>query len=80
MLFSDALSHCGSDPNCGGYTMTTAEWFHTKYDKNGESAVHLTKAGQKSIACPLSEWSSYNKQNTISDTPTVYGKSAFGKK
>jgi len=75
MLFSDALSHCDSDPNCGGYTMTTASWFHTKYDKNGQKAVHLNKIGQKPIACLLSEWSSYEKQNTVRDTPVVYGKS-----
>ncbi|CAF3705823.1 unnamed protein product [Rotaria sp. Silwood1] len=78
MLFSDALAHCDSDPNCGGYTMTTAEWFHTKYDKNRQVAVHLAKSGQKSIACPLSEWSSYEKQNTIRDVPVIYGKSTCG--
>jgi len=74
MLFPDALSHCDSDPNCGGYTMTTAEWFHTKYDKKGQVAVHLAKAGQKSIPC-ISEWSTYEKQKTIRDTPVVYGRS-----
>jgi len=75
MYFSDALAHCDSDPNCGGYTMTTAEWFHTKYDKNRQIAVHLTKANQKPIACPLSEWSSYDKQKAIRNTPVVYGRS-----
>jgi len=75
MYFSDALAHCDSDSNCGGYTMTTAEWFHTKYDKNGQVAVHLNKVGQKPIVCPLSEWSSYEKQNTIRHTPVIYGRS-----
>ncbi|CAF3815836.1 unnamed protein product [Rotaria sp. Silwood1] len=78
MLFPDALVHCDSDPNCGGYTMTTAEWFHTKYDKNGQVAVHLAKSGQKSFACSLSEWSSYEKQNTIRDVPVIYGRSTCG--
>jgi hypothetical protein len=53
MLFSDALAHCDSDPNCGGYTMTSADWFHTKYDKRGQLAVHLTKAGQKILSVQL---------------------------
>ena len=75
MLFSDALTHCDSDPNCGGYTMTTAEWFHTKYDKKGEVAVHLTGANQKSIPCPLAEWSSYEKQKASRHTPVTYGRS-----
>jgi len=75
MLFPAALAHCDADPNCGGYTMTTAEWFHTKYDKNGQVAVHLAKAGQKPINCSYSEWSSYEKQNSIRDTPVIYGRS-----
>jgi len=75
MLFPDALAHCDSDINCGGYTMTTAEWFHKKYDKNGQIAVHLNKANQKPIACPLSEWSSYEKQKAIRSTPVIYGRS-----
>lgn len=75
MLFSDALAHCDSDPNCGGYTMTTADWFHKQYDKNGQVAVHLTKLGEKPFNCSLSEWSSYEKQNTVRDTPVVYGRS-----
>jgi hypothetical protein len=75
MLFPDALAHCDSDINCGGYTMTTAEWFHTKYDKNGQVAVHLNKIGPKPISCPLSEWSSYEKQKSIRSTPVIYGRS-----
>jgi len=75
MLFSDAISHCDSDPNCGGYTMTTAEWFHKKYDKNGQIAVHLNKADGKPIACLLSEWSSYDKQQSLRNTPIIYGRS-----
>jgi len=75
MLFPAALAHCDSDPNCGGYTMTTAEWFHTKHDKNGQVAVHLTKVGEKYINCSYSEWSSYEKQNAIRDTPVIYGRS-----
>ena len=63
-IFSDALDHCNSDPNCGGYTMTTGEWFHTKYDKKGKVAVHLYKVGQKTIPCPP-EWSSYAKQKDV---------------
>jgi len=78
MLFHDALAHCDSDINCGGYTMTTAEWFHKKYDKNGQVAVHLHKIDQKSIDCPLSEWSSYEKQKTIRSTPVIYGRSTCG--
>jgi len=75
MLFPAALAHCDADPNCGGYTMTTEAWFHTKYDKNGQVAVHLTKAGQKPMNCSLTQWSSYEKQNTIRDTPVIYGRS-----
>ncbi|CAF3365390.1 unnamed protein product [Rotaria socialis] len=75
MLFSDALAHCNSDSNCGGYTMTTAEWFHKKYDKNGQVAVHLSKHGEKSIPCLLTEWSSYEKQNQTRRSPVLYGKS-----
>lgn len=75
MLFSDAITHCDSDPNCGGYSMSTAEWFHEKYDKNQQVAVHLSKAGQEPIDCPLSEWSSYVKQKTTRTTPIVYGVS-----
>ena len=76
MLFPDALAHCDSDPECGGYTMTTADWFHEKYDKNGQVAVHLTKAGQKTMPCPSpAEWSSYEKQDTTRTTPITYGKS-----
>jgi len=75
MLFNDALNHCDSDPNCGGYTMTTAEWFHKKYDKNGDVAVHLTEYGQKPIVCPVPEWSSYEKQKDIRNTPVIYGRS-----
>ncbi|CAF1229041.1 unnamed protein product [Rotaria sordida] len=78
MLFPDALAHCDTDPNCGGYTMTTAEWFHKKYDKNGQVAVHLAKSGQKPISCLLSEWSSYEKQNVIRDTPVTYGITTCG--
>lgn len=74
MLFPDALAHCDSDPNCGGYTMTTAQWFHKQYDKNGQVAVHLTKVGEKPFNCSFTEWSSYEKQNTIRDTPIIYGK------
>jgi len=74
MLFPDALSHCDSDSNCGGYTMTTAKWFHTKYDKNGQVAVHLTKVGEKPFNCSFSEWSSYEKQKSIRHTPVVYGR------
>jgi len=74
MLFPDALAHCDSDPNCGGYTMTTAKWFHTKYDKNGQVAVHLTKVGEKPFNCSFSEWSSYDKQKTVRTTPVIYGK------
>jgi hypothetical protein len=74
MLFPDAVNHCDSDSNCGGYTMTTGEWFHKKYDKNGQVAVHLNKAAQKTIPCP-SEWSSYEKQKDIRHTPIVYGRS-----
>ena len=74
MLFPDALAHCDSDPNCGGYTMTTADWFHKQYDKNGQVAVHLTKAGEKPFNCSFSEWSSYEKLTTIRDTPVTYGK------
>ncbi|CAF2994226.1 unnamed protein product [Rotaria socialis] len=72
---SDALAHCNSDSNCGGYTMTTAEWFHKKYDKNGQVAVHLSKHGEKSIPCLLTEWSSYEKQNQTRRSPVLYGKS-----
>jgi len=75
MLFPAALAHCDSDPNCGGYTMTTAKWFHEKYDQNGQVAVHLSKANEKPIVCPLAEWSSYDKQNTVRDTPVMYGRS-----
>jgi len=75
MLFPDALTHCDADPNCGGYTMTTAEWFHKKYDKNGHIAVHLAKVGQKSVPCLLSEWSSYDKQKAIRESPVTYGRS-----
>ena len=75
MYFADALAHCDADPNCGGYTMTTSEWFHTKYDKKGQIAVHLSKAGQKPIACPIPEWSSYEKQTTVRKTPVTYGRS-----
>jgi hypothetical protein len=79
MYFSDALDHCNSDPNCGGYTMTTGEWFHTKYDKKGKVAVHLYKVGQKTIPCPA-EWSSYAKQKDVVDAPIVYGRSTCGNK
>ena len=75
MLFSAAIAHCDSDPSCGGYTMTTGDWFHKKHDKNGQTAVHLYKAGEKSTPCPLSEWSSYDKQKDTRSTPIVYGKS-----
>ena len=75
MLFPDALAHCDSDPNCGGYTMTTAEWFHKKYDKSGQVAVHLAKVGQKTVPCLLTEWSSYDKQKAIRDSPVIYGRS-----
>jgi len=75
MLFPAALAHCDSDPNCGGYTMTTAQWFRTKYDKNGQLAVHLTRAGDKPMVCPLAEWSSYEKQNSIRNSPVSYGRS-----
>ncbi len=80
MLFDDAIDHCDSDPNCGGYTMTTAEWFHSKYDKNGQVAVHLTKLGEKSIDCPVSEWSSYEKQKFLRHTPIIYGRSTCEKR
>nr|ACD54647.1 unknown [Adineta vaga] len=79
MLFQDALNHCDSDPNCGGYTMTTARWFHEQYDKKGQVAVHLTKAGEKPFNCSFTEWSSYEKQNSIRDTPVVYGKTTCPK-
>jgi len=75
MLFSDAISHCDSDPNCGGYTMSTAEWFHKKYDKNQQVAVHLNKIAQEPIECPLAEWSSYEKQKATRNTPVIYGRS-----
>ena len=76
MLFPDAVAHCDSDPNCGGYTMTTADWFHEKYDKNGQTAVHLTKAGQKPMPCPVpAEWSSYEKQTAARNSPIIYGRS-----
>lgn len=76
MLFSDAVAHCDSDPNCGGYTMTNSEWFHKKYDKNGQVAVHLCTAGEKPIACPTNEqWSSYEKQSAHRQTPITYGRS-----
>lgn len=77
MLFSDAIAHCDADPNCGGYTMSTAEWFHKKYDKNQQVAVHLTKAGQEQqpIECPVSDWSSYEKQKATRSTPVIYGRS-----
>jgi len=75
MLFPDAIAHCNSDPNCGGYTMTTAEWFHKKYDKNSQVAVHLNKANEKTIDCLLSEWSSYEKQKDTRHTPITYGRS-----
>lgn len=76
MLFPDAIAHCNSDSECGGYTMTTAEWFHEKYDKDGQVAVHLTKAGQKTMPCPSpAEWSSYEKQKTTRSTPITYGRS-----
>ncbi|CAF1314856.1 unnamed protein product [Adineta steineri] len=74
MLFPDALAHCDSDPNCGGYTMTTAGWFHKQYDKNGQVAVHLTKVGEKPFNCSFSEWSSYEKQNIARDSPVIYGR------
>lgn len=75
MLFPDAIAHCNSDPECGGYTMTTADWFHEQYDKDGHVAVHLTKAGQEPMPCPSpAEWSSYEKQKTIRNTPIVYGR------
>jgi hypothetical protein len=78
MLFPAALAHCDADPNCGGYTMTTAEWFHKEHDKSGQVAVHLTKAGEKLIACPVGEWSSYEKQTAVRDTPVIYGRSTCG--
>jgi hypothetical protein len=78
MLFPAALAHCDADPNCGGYTMTTAEWFHKEHDKSGQVAVHLTKAGEKLIPCPVGEWSSYEKQTAVRDTPVIYGRSTCG--
>lgn len=74
MLFEDAIDHCNSDKNCGGYTMTTAEWFHKKYDKNGQVAVHLNNNDKISINCSFSEWSSYEKQEDTRSTPITYGK------
>lgn len=75
MLFPDAIAHCNSDVNCGGYTMSTAEWFHEKYDKNGQIAVHLTKANEQIIPCPVAEWSSYEKQKSVRTSPLLYGRS-----
>lgn len=80
MLFDEAIKHCDSDINCGGYTMTTAKWFHDKHDKNGQVAVHLNNNDKKLINCSLSQWSSYEKQNDIRSTPITYGRSTCDKK
>jgi hypothetical protein len=75
MRFSEAIRHCNGDPNCGGYTMTTADWFHTKYNDTADQSVHLFKATEKPIVCPSSDWSSYEKQNETRRSPITYGRS-----
>jgi len=70
--FSVAIDLCDSDPTCGGYTMTIAQSFHKKYDRNGEPAVHLTKTGGPRVRCAGADWVSYDKQRNTRESLVTY--------
>jgi len=78
MLFPAAITQCDSDPQCGGYAINTAGAFHSKYDRNGQRAVHLVKIDAKKVSCSTPEWSGYEKLKTVRTTPTEYGASTCG--
>ncbi|CAF3635144.1 unnamed protein product, partial [Rotaria socialis] len=74
LTIPDALTQCNSDPNCGGFDVTTNVDWHNAYDVNGQTVVQLFTAGAPTN--PTTEWSFYSKpQPTIG---TSIGNYPFG--
>ncbi|CAF3825740.1 unnamed protein product, partial [Rotaria magnacalcarata] len=76
LALADALEHCNSDPNCGGYQVTTNAGWHAAYDRNGQSVVQLFLVN--SPTTPNHEWNCFNKR-TKAKPATVSNYVAGGK-
>ncbi|CAF3384013.1 unnamed protein product [Rotaria socialis] len=63
LTIPDALTLCNSDPNCGGFDVTTNVDWHNAYDVNGQTVVQLFTAGAPTN--PTTEWSFYSKPAEI---------------
>ncbi|CAF4975676.1 unnamed protein product, partial [Rotaria magnacalcarata] len=63
LTIPDAVAHCNSDANCGGYEATTNVGWHNAYDLNGQTVVQLFAVGAASL--PNIEWNFYNKFQPI---------------
>ncbi|CAF4364035.1 unnamed protein product, partial [Rotaria magnacalcarata] len=76
LTLADAVKHCNSDPNCGGYEVTTNAGWHAAYDRNGQSVVQLFLVN--SPTTPNHEWNCFNKR-TKAKPATVSNYVAGGK-
>ncbi|CAF3497133.1 unnamed protein product, partial [Rotaria socialis] len=65
LTIPDALRQCNSDPNCGGYDVTTNINWHSTYDVNGQTVVQLFAAG--AATSTNTEWSFYDKPRSTSN-------------
>ncbi|CAF3302461.1 unnamed protein product, partial [Rotaria socialis] len=65
LTIPDALRQCNSDPNCGGYDVTTNINWHNTYDVNGQTVVQLFAAG--AATSTNTEWSFYDKPRSTSN-------------
>ncbi|CAF3610740.1 unnamed protein product [Rotaria socialis] len=74
LTIPDAVTLCNSDPNCGGFDITTNVDWHNAYDVNGQTVVQLFAVGTATV--PSTEWSFYIKpQPTV---PKSIGNYASG--
>ncbi|CAF4264273.1 unnamed protein product, partial [Rotaria magnacalcarata] len=62
LTIPDAVAQCNSDPNCGGYDVTTNIAWHRLFDVNGQPVVQLFKLGSSTL--PNTEWEFYSKPAT----------------
>ncbi|CAF4600542.1 unnamed protein product, partial [Rotaria magnacalcarata] len=77
LTIPDAVAHCNSDANCGGYDATTNVGWHNAYDLNGQTVVQLFAVG--AATNPNTEWSFYNKfQPTVANSTGNYSLGGEG--
>ncbi|CAF3019883.1 unnamed protein product [Rotaria sp. Silwood2] len=60
--WSDAVALCNSDPNCGGFSLTTNRNWHNAFDTASQAAVSLFSAPTGAPTPTPGEWYPFFKK------------------